>query len=132
MQIIWDETAAEKLRERHVVLELETFLVEGEERTVYCVVPVEKIGLNFNNVEATVNLHNEFIAAYRAQLGIDELMPKTAHGFRILLDANWMDQCLVDLAHELHVRSDRLPPSTLSIRPDIGCRALLHSRNINV
>lgn len=67
MQIVWDETAAKKLREKHVVLELESFLVEGMTRTVYCVIPAEKIGLNIPAVDGIVALHHEFITAFNAK-----------------------------------------------------------------
>lgn len=64
MQIIWDKTIVEKLRERYTVLELETFLVEGKEMTAYCVVPTEKIGITgFFTLQKYTEIHEEFIRA---------------------------------------------------------------------
>jgi hypothetical protein len=65
MQIVWDRTAVEKLKKTHTVLELETFDIKGFMTTVYCVVPVEKIGLNgFSSLESYKELHTAFIQAY--------------------------------------------------------------------
>ena len=65
MQIIWDQAAAEQLRNSHTVLELETFDVKGIRVPTYCVVPAEKIGIDgFAMLERYKELHAGFVKAY--------------------------------------------------------------------
>lgn len=65
MQLVWDQTVIEKLKNTQTVLELETFEVKGKPITVYCVVPAEKIGLDgFAKLENHKELHAAFIKAY--------------------------------------------------------------------
>jgi hypothetical protein len=65
MQIVWDQEVVEKLSNNHTVLELESFMINGESRTVYCVVPPEKIGLEgFATLDGRKALHSQFITAY--------------------------------------------------------------------
>ena len=45
MQIIFTREAAETLRSKYTVLELETFEVEGKQLEAFCVVPADKINL---------------------------------------------------------------------------------------
>jgi hypothetical protein len=67
MQIVWNKEAADKLKNSHTVLELESFPVNGEMLTAYCVVPPEKIGIEgFAMLDNWTDLHNEFVKAYRA------------------------------------------------------------------
>jgi hypothetical protein len=69
MQIIWNQEAADRLKNSHTVLELETIEVAGYGPvTAYCVVPPEKLFADgFSNLERYVTLHNGFIAAYKEQ-----------------------------------------------------------------
>lgn len=65
MQIIWDQAAAEQLKNSHTVLELETFDVKGIRVPTYCVVPAEKIGLaGFATLDRCKELHSAFVKAY--------------------------------------------------------------------
>ncbi len=61
MQIIWNQQAAEKLMNSHTVLELETFDVNGEPVTGWCVVPAEKIILEIAQLDFNKQKHQEFI-----------------------------------------------------------------------
>jgi len=66
MQIIWDQTVAERLQNTHTILELETFDVEGKQLTAYCVVPVDKIPLSeFPQLANQKELHSAFVQAFR-------------------------------------------------------------------
>jgi hypothetical protein len=66
MQIVWNKEAVEKLKNTHTVLELETFTIEGQDITTYCVVPPEKIGLTgFSTLEAYKEMHAAFVDAYK-------------------------------------------------------------------
>lgn len=67
MQIIWDQAAAAKLKGGHTLLELETFFVNGENITAYCVVPAEKILHELPELETYKQLHAEFIAAFNSK-----------------------------------------------------------------
>ena len=64
MQIIWDQAAARKLRSSQTVLELETFAVNGESITAYCVVPAEKIFPEIHQLETSIELHQAFVRAF--------------------------------------------------------------------
>lgn len=61
MQIIWNKEAAEHLRTHQTVLELETFAVNGQLLTSYCVVPAEKILPEMAQLEQLTALHGDFI-----------------------------------------------------------------------
>jgi hypothetical protein len=66
MQIVWDKTAIEDLKKKHTVLELETFPVNGEMFSCWCVVPAEKIGINgLMKLDTYIELHEGFIKAYK-------------------------------------------------------------------
>ena len=65
MQIVWDKNAIEKLKDTHTLLELETFQVEGTEITAYCVVPAEKLLPELPKLSEHVDLHNDFIKAFK-------------------------------------------------------------------
>jgi hypothetical protein len=66
MQIVWNAEAVNKLKNSHTVLELETFPVNGELVTTWCVVPAEKIGLNgLSNLVELKELHSTLITAWK-------------------------------------------------------------------
>jgi hypothetical protein len=64
MQIIWDQAAAARLKNSHTLLELETFSVNGESITAYCVIPAEKILQELPELETYKQLHSEFVCAF--------------------------------------------------------------------
>ena len=64
MQIIWDSAAAQQLRSNQTVLELETFFVNGQYITAYCVVPAEKVFPDITRLPTITELHNGFITAF--------------------------------------------------------------------
>ena len=65
MQIIWDQSVIQKLKNSHTLLELETFEVKGSPVTTYCVVPADKIGLNnISTLDRYTELHSAFVKAY--------------------------------------------------------------------
>lgn len=62
MQVIFSRPAAEQLKERYTVLELETFLVEGTVLETFCVVPAEKMNLgDLPNLDSHIKMHGELI-----------------------------------------------------------------------
>lgn len=62
MQIIFNRQAAEELRSRYTVLELETFDVEGQQLETFCVVPADKMNLaHLPNLDADIKLHENLI-----------------------------------------------------------------------
>ena len=64
MQLIFDRSVAEQLKQRYTVLELETVEKDGVEIDVFCVIPAEKIALTeITTLEHNTKLHNEFVAA---------------------------------------------------------------------
>ena len=66
MQLIFNRQVAEQLDETYTILELEEVTKDGVTLEVFCVVPVEKIGLSeLPNLEHNKHLHNEFISAYK-------------------------------------------------------------------
>ena len=64
MQIIWDPAAAEQLKQNQTVLELETFVINEQPLTAYCVIPAEKVFPVITQLDAIVELHKSFIAAF--------------------------------------------------------------------
>lgn len=65
MQIIWDQTVVEQLKQSHTLLELETFDVKGVPITTWCVVPADKIGISgFTTLQNYVDIHKAFIKAF--------------------------------------------------------------------
>lgn len=64
MQIIWDSVAAQQLRANQTVLELETFPVNGESITAYCVVPAEKVFPDITRLPSIMEMHVAFITAF--------------------------------------------------------------------
>jgi hypothetical protein len=66
MQIIWNTDVLEEVKKTQIVLELETFDVEGTPLTAWCVVPLDKIKLeNLATIEAFKQLHNGFVKALK-------------------------------------------------------------------
>jgi DNA polymerase III delta subunit len=63
MQIVWNQEIAEQLKNSHTVLELETFSVNGQNLTAYCVIPPEKIVLELAELDANKQLHTGFLQA---------------------------------------------------------------------
>ncbi len=62
MNIIFSRQAAEALKEKYTVLELETFEVEGKLLETFCVVPQEAISLQEMAVlDKKIELHNQFV-----------------------------------------------------------------------
>lgn len=64
MQIIWNQAAAESLKNNQTVLELETFAVGDQTITAYCVVPAEKIFPEITQLETSKELHAGFVKAF--------------------------------------------------------------------
>jgi len=64
MQIIWDPAAAEQLKTNQTVLELETFTINGESITAYCVVPAEKVFPDIMRLPSITEMHVAFITAF--------------------------------------------------------------------
>jgi hypothetical protein len=65
MQIIFGEEVAEEIRLRHVVLELETFVVDGISKTAFCVVPAELLITEMHDIERLCRLHEATIEALK-------------------------------------------------------------------
>lgn len=64
MQVIWNQAAAQQLKNSHTVLELETFFVNGESITAYCVLPAEKVFGDITQLETLKDLHVNFVKAF--------------------------------------------------------------------
>jgi len=68
MYIIFGQEIAQEVRDRHVVLELETFVVDGESKTAYCVVPGESIPVSeLPDLDRKQRLHQALIDALNKQ-----------------------------------------------------------------
>lgn len=65
MQIVWDQNVINDLKAHHTLLELETFDVNGKLVVAYCVVPAEKLLADIENLGSYINLHGEFVQAYK-------------------------------------------------------------------
>lgn len=65
MDIIFSREAADNLRERYTVLELETFEVEGQVLETFCVVPAERIYMEMQDLSSNVKLHEQLIQAIK-------------------------------------------------------------------
>ncbi len=67
MQIIFDENLISKLRERHIVLELDTVYHEGMEKPLTLYTVVEYPGIeDFSLLNDIVDSHNEMIKNYKS------------------------------------------------------------------
>ena len=67
MEIIFSREAAEGLRDRYTVLELETFDVEGQKLETFCVVPAEKLLYEMSDLEHNSQLHAQLVQAIKDQ-----------------------------------------------------------------
>ena len=65
MHIVWDKEAVKELRKKHTVLELESFPVNGEMFSAWCVIPAEKIVPELGSLNAYIELHEGFVQAYK-------------------------------------------------------------------
>jgi len=62
MQVIFSRQAAEQLREKYTVLELETFDVQDTVLETFCVIPADKMNLSdLPHLESHIRLHEDFI-----------------------------------------------------------------------
>jgi hypothetical protein len=65
MHIVWNQEVVDRLKEKHVLLPLETFKLEDRDITCYCLVPTEKIGIEgWSNLDRYKELHEHFVQAY--------------------------------------------------------------------
>lgn len=65
MQIILGEETATELRKRHTVLELETFIIQGQPVKAYCVVSPEAIVMSdMPDLDRLCRIHQAFVDAY--------------------------------------------------------------------
>ncbi len=68
MHIIFGQDVADDIRQKHLVLELETFVVGEELKTAYCVVQPESISLtDMPDLERLTRLHATLISALNRQ-----------------------------------------------------------------
>jgi hypothetical protein len=68
MQIVWDPSVVEDLRQSQTVLELETLVIEGQLLKAYCVVPADKLKLNdYALLDAHKELHQAFVDALESK-----------------------------------------------------------------
>lgn len=68
MHIIFGDEVAEQIRQKHLVLELETFIVEGKEQTAYCVVPPEAIAIpEMPDLDRHARIHQTLVEAWNDQ-----------------------------------------------------------------
>jgi len=64
MQIVFNREAAEQLRSRYTVLDLEKFDVEGKVLETFCVVPAEKLAfMDLTKLQEQKDNHQEFVLA---------------------------------------------------------------------
>lgn len=66
MHIIVGSEVAKELREKHVVLELETFPLNGEYATAYCVVSPENVLAEMPDLDRLCKLHQAFIDSFNS------------------------------------------------------------------
>ena len=66
MQLIFGRDNAEQLKERYIILELETVEKDGVNIEVFCLIPGEKINISeLPQLNNWVKLHNEFLDGYK-------------------------------------------------------------------
>lgn len=66
MNIIFGTEVANEISKNHTVLELETFQVDGEQKTAYCVISAENITLEeIPDLESLCKLHEATIDAMK-------------------------------------------------------------------
>jgi hypothetical protein len=62
MNIILGKENLERLLDKHIILELDTFEVSGKEVVSYCVLGVEDVPLNeLSDIDQTIKLHDSFV-----------------------------------------------------------------------
>jgi|LakMenEpi03Aug12_release.lakeMendotaPanAssembly.Ray.scaffolds.fasta_scaffold277818_2 hypothetical protein len=66
MKIIFDTDTAKNLSINHVVLELDTIVIDKQSRIIYCLVDDCEFD-NFKNLEILKNKHQQFIDLYKKQ-----------------------------------------------------------------
>lgn len=67
MHIIFGQDV-DDIRQKHLVLELETFIVAGQPSTAYCLIPPEAIKIDeMPDLERLKGLHEAFIDALKRQ-----------------------------------------------------------------
>lgn len=83
MQLIFGKENAEKLREKYIVLELETVEKDGAVIDVFCLIPGEKLSImELPHIDNWIKLHNDFLHGYKTeqynycQQAIEHLMGK--------------------------------------------------------
>ena len=65
MHIVWNQEVVEQLREKHILLPLETIEYGGKDVTFYCLVHAEQIGIeDWSSLGRYVELHEHFVKAY--------------------------------------------------------------------
>lgn len=65
MQIVFGKDTVNQLREKYTVLELETIVTPTGILEPYCVIPVEQIALNLDQIEHDIALHEKFVQAIK-------------------------------------------------------------------
>jgi hypothetical protein len=84
MDIIFSRQAADELRERYTVLELETFDVEGKILETFCVVPGDRIPLEeVVKLDHWKKLHETFVQANK------DKNAKLCYDLRLYLKGKW-------------------------------------------
>lgn len=62
MNIILGKENADKIAEKSILLELDTFIVTEKEHTAYCVISIEDIPLpELPGIDNTIKLHESFV-----------------------------------------------------------------------
>lgn len=68
MNIIFGKENAERLRENHTVLDLETVTKDGITLDLFCLIPGEKISIDeIPDLNKNIKLHNDFLNGYHTK-----------------------------------------------------------------
>lgn len=68
MKIIYGKDQAEELQDKYIVLELDTFTVNDDEITAYCVMSADEVALQqLPSMEHWKKFHADFIEGYKNQ-----------------------------------------------------------------
>lgn len=65
MQIVFNRAVADQLKEKYLVLELETIPVDGQMLEAFCVVPLESIVFELASMNENTRIHEQFVAAIK-------------------------------------------------------------------
>lgn len=65
MQLIFSREAAEELKDKYTILELEAVPAENKMLEVFCLVPSENIIMEIATLEKNIELHKEFVQAIK-------------------------------------------------------------------